>query len=307
MATTVYTLYEGHYSLGVGALLNSLLNKGFVGTYAVAYRGKLPDWTSKLKQEGPDEYSVAGVRVKFIPLNPPMHLRFYKSFLGLELYEKYCPDTGSLFYFDPDIVIKADWSFYESWAEKGIALCVDNAFGILPSDHPWRAEWAQIGSRTGLRVRREQNFYYNGGFFGLTRDKLDFLRLWRDLTYSFRDMGGDVVGSKSTDRKRAVVGDQDLMNAAIMFTELPLSCVGPDGMDFGGYGGYLMSHAVYGIKPWVKNFTLDLFKTGNAPSLADKEFMKNISAPIQLFSPVEERLKRANIKVASALGRVVGH
>jgi hypothetical protein len=67
-----------------------------------------------------------------------------------------------------------------------------------------------------------------------------------------------------------------------------------------------MSHAVYGVKPWVKNFTLDLFKTGNAPSLADKEFMKNISSPIQLFSPVEERLKRANIKVASALGRVMG-
>jgi hypothetical protein len=34
--------------------------------------------------------------------------------------------------------------------------------------------------------------------------------------------------------------------------------------------------------------------------------MKNISSPIQLFSPVEERLKRANIKVASALGRVMG-
>jgi hypothetical protein len=119
-------------------------------------------------------------------------------------------------------------------------------------------------------------------------------------------MGGDVISSKSTDRKRSVVGDQDLMNAAVMFTQLPLSCIGPDGMDFGG-GGYLMSHAVYGIKPWVKNFTLDLFKTGNAPSLADKEFMKNISAPIKIFSSVEERLKRANIKVAAVLGRVMGH
>jgi hypothetical protein len=306
MATTVYTLYEGHYSLGVGALLNSLLNKGFVGTYAVAYRGKLPDWAGKLKQEGPEEYSVAGVRVKFIPLNPPMHLRFYKSFLGLELYEKYCPDTGSLFYFDPDIVIKADWSFYESWAEKGIALCLDNAFGILPSDHPWRAEWAQIGSRTGLKVKREQNFYYNGGFFGLTRDKLDFLRLWRDLTLLVPRHGGR-RGGQQEHRPQAGRGGRpgpDERRHHVYPTAPELRGSRRHGL--WRVRGYLMSHAVYGVKPWVKNFTLDLFKTGNAPSLADKEFMKNISSPIQLFSPVEERLKRANIKVASALGRVMG-
>jgi hypothetical protein len=307
MSTTVYTLYEGHYSFGVGALLNSLLNKGFIGTYAVAYRGKLPGWVNQLKQEGPEEYSISGVRVKFIPLNPPLHLRFYKSSLGLELFEKYLPETQNLFYFDPDIVIKGDWKFYEGWAQNGIALCLDNAYGIMPADHPWRAEWSRIGGRLGLPVIRQQNFYYNSGFFGMTRANQDFLRLWRDLTYAYRDMGGDVIGSKGQNRYYGVVGDQDLMNAAIMFSEQPLSCIGPEGMDFNGFGGYVMSHAVYLIKPWVKNFTLDLLKTGNAPSLADKEFMKNIAAPIRLYSPMEERLKRVNIKVAAALGRVVGH
>jgi hypothetical protein len=235
-----------------------------------------------------------------------MHLRFYKSFLGLELIGRHCPETETLFYFDPDIVVKADWYFFESWARNGIALCLDNNFGILPSDHPWRAEWRSIGCRAGMQIRRKLDFYFNGGFFGLTRENMGFLDLWRVLTESYREMGGDVVSSKSSDRKRSVVGDQDLMNAAVMFTDLPLSSVGPDGMDFGG-GGYLMSHAVYGTKPWVKQFTLDLFRTGNPPSLADKEFMKNIASPIKIFSPMEEQLKRADIKVAAALGRVMGH
>lgn len=305
MSSTVYTLYEGHYSLGVGSLLNSLVNQGFSGRFVVAYRGALPSWVDKLQAEGPLHYSVGKVQVEFIALNPPMHLRFYKCFLGLELLERYC-QSEYLFYFDPDIVIKAEWSFFENWTRNGVALCLDNNFAIVPSDHPWRAEWGRLGRQAGLEQRRKLDFYYNGGFFGLTRPNASFLEVWCRLTQAYQQVGGDLVSRKSADRKQSVVGDQDLMNAAVMCSQLPLSSVGPDGMDFGG-GGYLMSHAVYGTKPWVKQFTLDLFRTGNPPSLADKEFMKNIAWPIRIFSPLEEQLKRADLKVAAVLGRVVGH
>jgi hypothetical protein len=306
MQSTIYTLYEGHYAYGVGALLNSLVNRGFKGTFAVAYRGSLPEWMHKVAKEGKSEFLLEDTRVKFIPLDPPMHLRFYKPFFALELMEQHIPDTQAIYYFDPDIVVKAQWKFFESWAENGVAVCLDNSFGFLPCDHPWRGEWRKLGEAMGAKEKRQLHYYYNGGFFGITRDNMDFLRIWRDLILTYGRSGGDIIGKKSTERSRAVVGDQDLMNAAAMFTDLPLSSIGPEGMDFTG-GGYVMSHAVYGIKPWERRFTFDLLKTGNCPSLADKEFMKNIDSPIPVFPPFSSRIKKIDIKLAAMLGRLVGH
>ncbi len=214
--------------------------------------------------------------------------------------------TERLFYFDPDVVIKTDWSFLESWATKGVALCLDNCFQLMPYNHPWRHEWIKIGERIGLSLKTQQNFYCNAGFLASPDSMFPFLELWTDLTDSYRDSDGDVATMKKVSRTSAVVGDQDLLNAAMMYTDVPLSIIGPEGMDFGG-GGYLMSHAVYNIKPWKRRFLAELIRSGNIPSSADKEFMKNISSPIKVFPVGEERFKKVDMKLASVLGRLIGH
>ena len=56
--------------------------------------------------------------------------------------------------------------------------------------------------------------------------------------------------------------------------------MGQDGMDFQfGGGGYVMSHAAGGVKPWKKNYVLSALN-GIKPSIADKAFWQNASSPI---------------------------
>jgi hypothetical protein len=47
--------------------------------------------------------------------------------------------------------------------------------------------------------------------------------------------------------------DQDLLNIVAMTTDVPLTTLGPDGMDFVP-GGYVMSHAVNSPKPWGRSY-----------------------------------------------------
>jgi len=101
--------------------------------------------------------------------------------------------------------------------------------------------------------------------------------------------------------------DQDALNIAAMASESPISPMGQDGMDLQeGGGGYAMSHAVGGQKPWRKEFVRSLLKRGWSPSRADHYFFRNVESPIRLYSPGELRNKQMFLRMASALGRVIG-
>jgi hypothetical protein len=106
---------------------------------------------------------------------------------------------------------------------------------------------------------------------------------------------------KFANRENAFVGDQDVLNAALMATEARLSLIGMEGMDFAP-AGYTMSHAVEGAKPWRKKFIVQAM-SGYPPSAADKSFWRYADHPIPIVGSHLITAKRLTMKIASAIGR----
>src|ERR1041384_5908650 len=110
--SVICTLFEGNYHLGLGALINSLYAQGFRGHFYAGYRGDLPPWAAR-------DVRKNGIGWLFdVAPDCPLH------FL-LELMEKHCPSENTFFFFDPDIVVKARWDFFDQWASHGVAMCED--------------------------------------------------------------------------------------------------------------------------------------------------------------------------------------
>jgi hypothetical protein len=101
--------------------------------------------------------------------------------------------------------------------------------------------------------------------------------------------------------------DQDAMNVAAMVSESPISAMGQDGMDFQhGGGGYVMSHAAGGVKPWRKKMLSRMLLKADQPSRADKKFYSSVQHPIQVFSNAGYFLRKLDLMLASAIGRYIG-
>jgi hypothetical protein len=96
--------------------------------------------------------------------------------------------------------------------------------------------------------------------------------------------------------------DQDALNVTLMAWDGPVSLMGGDAMDFRP-GGYVMSHALGGIKPWARSYLMDLMR-GYPPRLADKFFWEHAYSPIALYASRHIKLKQAVIKVSSFVGRL---
>jgi hypothetical protein len=80
--------------------------------------------------------------------------------------------------------------------------------------------------------------------------------------------------------------------------------MGQDGMDFQqGGGGYVMSHALGGQKPWNKGFMRTLLRRGNSPSRADRVYFRHVGFPIRLYASAPLLFKRLSLLSASFLGR----
>ncbi|AKG23973.1 hypothetical protein [Calothrix sp. 336/3] len=305
MNSIVFTLYEGHYEIGVGALINSLANHNFKGKIAVGYRGRLPDWLTQLKKKDNKYFINQTIELNFYPLSTNYHLAYYKPFFMLELFDKY-PECNHVFYFDPDICNKCHWDFYEKWVNFGLAVCVDNCYGIVPSHHPWRHEWIELAKSLNYEQKQFLDFYFNSGFVAAKRSDISVVNIWKELTIALGKSGYDITQLKKISRENSIITDQDVLNAAIMFSDVICSPIGPDGMDFTG-GGFLMSHAVGSVKPWRKQFIHNLLTTGNIPSLAETEFFKNLVYPINLYPPMTRFTKKIDLKLAKIIGRLVGH
>jgi len=309
MYSVICTLFEGHYHYGLVALTNSLYKNGFRGSIYAGYRGLLPDWATNLYNDdhigpGTQTFEVAnGLQIHFIPLITNIHFTNYKMDFMLDLFNGPAKNASGIVYFDPDIIIKCKWDFFDKWISHGVAVVHEITANDMPYNHPVRKEWEKVISKRNLAVKRNLNSYLNAGFCGISKDHIEFLKIWSlIMRIAENDYGYENAYLKHTHRTDPFfAGDQDAFNMAAMCCESPLSEMGPEGMDL-TYGGFTMSHAIGSPKPWKKNFLYSAI-LGNKPSIADKAFWLNMKFPIKCFDNNFIKRKQLSIAVASFIGR----
>jgi hypothetical protein len=310
MNTIICTLFEKHYHYGLAALTNSLYHHGFRGSIFAGYRGILPEWCSKAKESysdlwpGSRTFDVAeNFQIHFLPLDTDFHLTNYKPFFMLRLLETFGKDAEAVAYFDPDIVIKCQWNFFETWMSYGVALVHEITANDMPATHPIRKQWEDVIVKCNKKVTRNLQSYINGGFCGVARSNFEFLNVWMEIMNTaiahYNLKPGKFMPSDRTHPFFA--SDQDALNIAAMCSECAISEIGPEGMDL-THGGWTMSHAVGLPKPWKKNFILSTFK-GSPPSLADKAYWLNVDGPLHCYQSMTVKWKRISILFASFIGR----
>lgn len=306
----VCTLFEGNYHYGVAALVNSLKNHGYKGEVYAGYRGALPIWAKmaefNIKLEWEDACTLNiedGIQIHFLPLQTDYHLTNYKPDFMIRLCEGPAKNEIGIFYFDPDIVIKCRWAFFEKWISHGVAIVHEIISNDMPATHPIRLEWCNIINKNNGNVVHQIQSYINGGFVGLIKDNVSFLKSWSNyVDIAIKVHNTNPSEFMSLDRTYPYFSiDQDALNITAMSTCMAISEMGPEAMDF-IHGGYTMSHAVGSAKPWKKNYIVSSLQ-GDLPTLADKEYWKNVNTTIVCYSKNKVRIKRLLIKVASFIGR----
>lgn len=312
MKSAVCTLFEGNYHHGLAALSNSLYNNGFRGDLFVGYRGALPPWANStyenpsLNWENGRTLKIAeDYNIHFLPIVTDWHLANLKPDFMLDLWSKSAKDAASLFYFDPDIVIKCNWTFYEKWVGFGVTLVHEIIANDCPPNHPRRGIWKEAIDKMDMKVEREVHSYINSGFCGVIKSNIEFLETWSKVLQVFINSFGfsithfDFKNFQPWDIYFA--GDQDAFNIAAMCSKSPLSEMGPEAMDF-IHGGFTMSHAVGGPKPWNKPFIVSALK-GVPPSFADKAYWNYAGSPTLSSTKNKIKVKQLSIKIASLIGR----
>jgi len=311
MKFAVCTLFEKHYHFGVAVLVNSLVKKGFKGDIYVGYRGDLPQWTdmavsnTSLNWNGASTLEVNGdVKLHFLPVEIDYQFTNYKPYFMLELFAGICSDCEGVAYFDPDIVVKATWKFFETWMGHGVALVHEIISNDMPPNHPIRKEWEKVIQKSGRTTTRNMYSYINAGFFAVSKKHIEFVQIYKEMI----ELGRSHFNLEPTNFQFTAsredlffAKDQDALNIAAMCSESPLSEMGPEGMDF-IHGGFTMSHAVGGAKPWKKNFISSAL-SGISPTLADKNFWANVYGPIKPYSNGQIKIKKIAIATSSLISR----
>lgn len=298
MPDLVVTLVEGDYFLGFGALANSLLLKGFKGKFIVGVR-KEDEW---LERFNTDLQRCAPVcQIEPYVVSTDWHLANYKAHLLRDLAADLKPERMT--YWDPDVTLLASYGFITNWVDSGVGMVEDGCYASFPSNHPIRCAWSNALRTDGFGLQRSCERFYNSGFVGVSRAHEGFWKDWSacvDIAAKYVDLSKFKPGK----REDPFFGtDQDALNMATMITEFPLSTVGPDGMSFSP-GGFIMYHAAEDPKPWRKKFILSAIG-GKPPSTAERAWLRHSEGPIEVISPRARRRLRAEMRVGSAIGRLL--
>lgn len=299
----ICTLYEGHYHIGVAVLLNSIARSGFRGLFWVGYRGQLPPWTAQLKRRDDGLFEVGQALLGFELLDAQVHFTHFKpefmnSLIARGIAQQY------LWYIDPDITIRCAWAFFERWVRFGVCLCQEVTMGNMASNHPLRLEWVELARKAGWQQPlRLLERYFNGGFLGLHVENKEFLDVWQAANQLANQSGVDQNQFQTGSRANTFqFADQDAMNITAMFTSVPLTTVGPEGMGW-VTGGFTMYHTVGGKKPWRKKFLRSAL-AGDPPWNGDKHFLECADGPIQPFAAGQLKAMRRAANWATLIGRV---
>jgi hypothetical protein len=178
--------------------------------------------------------------------------------------------------------------------------------GSMPDNHPIRHAWRRHFSEWGLDLPNRFDAYFNGGFVGLAVRDRHFLNIWQQAMDSIEKSGTQLNSLGVGDRTLMFTcRDQDAMNIACMATDAAVSPVGQDGMDFQtGGGGYIMSHAAGGKKPWNHCYTLAALR-GARMGRATRQFLEYVDGPIRPYSRMALAVKKIDCAAARILGRLV--
>lgn len=301
MKVHVITLYEGHYHYGVASLINSLVACGFQGNITVHYKNKLPPWTCDLNQVGDNQFQLQDCMLAFRRTEIKRHFAYHKPFAALEEMTAH-PDCEAVIYADPDILFLAPWTFFEEWLGMGLALCLDSNFPYLSENHPWRKAWQGLLARATGEDSSQMSWYANSGFFGVTRADSDLLRQWITVTQKFEEEGGNTTSLETTNRYKAIVGDQDILATVLMGWKGKISLLGQEGMGFNGHN-FILSHHIDTSKWWQRSF-IQQSLAGVPPSPSDALYLKFSNFPLAPYSAGELFRKRLNFKFAQLISRV---
>lgn len=319
MNSIVCTLFEGAYHYGVAALVNSLYKNGFIGDFYAGYRGELPPW-AKEAQINPlldyplvHTYYVNGeIRVHFIPITTNYHFTNYKPDFILQLLEGPALNSDAVFYFDPDIVLVAPWSYFEDWVNCGVAVCEDIK-SPLEKFHPKRMGWRKYYKEYGIELKYKNSIYVNGGFVGILSTNKYFIETWQLMQLHMSDYIGGLNRSSITDLTKLPeeisvnyspfgATDQDALNATIEACNVEVSYMRKEAMALGVGGPILMPHALGQPKPW-KFRPFRMFFQGKPPRFVDKIFWKNVKYPIKAYTHTKLVSMEFSLLVTSFLSR----
>ena len=318
MISSICTLYEGHYHYGVGALTNSLYACNFRGSIYVGYKGTLPPWAlssidnEKLNWVGGKTLSVAkGLELHFLPLTTDYHLTNYKPDFMLQLWEGPAKDAEGMFYFDPDIICNCSFSYLKEWIACGVALSEDINSPLHEFD-PKREGWRRYYKKYNINLRFKSEIYVNGGFIGLHKNDIIFLKNWKKL----QELMGEEIGglkysafksnfqiTKLQSEHLSIFSktDQDALNATIENFDNKISFAGKGTMGF-GEGFALIPHALGHNKPWLLNPFITFLK-GDKIRLVDKLYWSMVNAPIRLYSKITVDIQQLLLKLAVFFNR----
>ena len=305
MNVTLCTLFEGDYHHGVAALANSLIHAGYSGDFWVGYRGALPQWmmnSSQSPSEGLRTISVGGLRLRLVEVVSAKHLALFKPEFLRQVLDEWASDADIGVYFDPDIVVKCDWTDFEGWFTPDAISVVVDVNWAFPVRHPKRLMWDRFFGHHDLVRCRALDRYYNSGFIAVPRSCVDVLEKWRttcDLVVA--DLSGAPVLKTGSPASIFHSTDQDALNFTLTATDVPINSAGPDAMDFAP-GGYYMSHAVGRDKPWRARFIRRAMR-GVPPSSSAKHYQRFAGGPVRSIPIHRLRWQRTSLRVAAAITR----
>ncbi|MBA3697326.1 MAG: hypothetical protein H0W78_00465 [Planctomycetes bacterium] len=303
MLDVVCTLFEGHYAMGVAALINSLDAAGFTGVVCAGYRGAPPAWANRFPLHADGVARVVGDRVtlRLVELPPGPHLASYKPQFMLRTIDEWYPGTDRISYFDSDITLLCKWQMIRDWSDGAVALCGD-LFDQVGNDHPLRHSWRRFFGERGIKLDRPRSCYINSGFIALPVALRSVLEQWVKMQDTIAITYGQADSLRQHDRSFPFHNlDQDALNAALHTGDWPLSIAGKDAMGFVP-GGYLLAHAIGKPKTWERHFLYDALR-GLPPSAADKHYWEHVSHPVALYSPFQLLLNRTRLRLAAGIGR----
>jgi hypothetical protein len=305
MVDVVCTLFEGHYAMGMAALVNSLHAAGFDGVVCAGHRGAPPAWAERfpLHPDGIARAVGGRMALRLVELPPGPHLASYKPQFMLRALDEWCPGTDRISYFDSDITLLCSWQAIRDWSDGAVALCAD-LFDQVGDDHPLRRAWRRFFGARGIAMDRPRSCYVNSGFIALPSSLRSVLTQWARMQDEVAITYGQPDTLRQYDRSFPFHNpDQDALNAALHAGDWPLSVAGKDAMGFVP-GGYLLAHAAGKPKAWERHFVLDALR-GLPPSTADKQYWRHVSRPVALYSPFQLWFNRAGLKLAAGIGRFV--